>query len=56
VRAPHDFSLRGGIAEDQDDLGGRVLLGGDLRSQVPHATETLPLDGALTVWPRDQHR
>ena len=46
---PHDLSLRGGFADGEGDLKSRVLLGGDLRSQVLHAGETVPLDGALTV-------
>ena len=48
-RGPHDLSIRAGFADGQDDLESRVLLGGDLRTQVLSWSETVPLDGALTV-------
>lgn len=48
-RGPHDLSIRGGFADGEGDLASRVLIGGDFRTRVIDASETVPLDGALTM-------
>jgi len=53
----NDFSVRGGIADLADatvggvNVGGgtRVLLGGNFRTQVIRYSESIPVDGALTL-------
>jgi hypothetical protein len=55
-RGPNDFSLRGGFEDLNDrvngfDVGGgtRVLVGGDFRTQVLSYSESIPVDGSLTL-------
>jgi hypothetical protein len=56
-RGANDFSIRGGWASlEQTTLNGvnigggtRVLLGGDFRTQVLSYSESIPVDGSLTV-------
>lgn len=53
----NDFSVRGGIADlSQQTVAGvptgggtRVLLGGDFRTQILRYSESVPVDGALTL-------
>jgi hypothetical protein len=45
----NDFSLRGGFADLNGSGGTRVLLGGDFRTQVLSYSESIPLDGSLTL-------
>lgn len=56
-RGANDFSVRGGF-EDLNSVtiggvtaggGTRVLLGGDFRTQVVNYSESVPVDGSLTV-------
>ena len=45
----YDLGLRAGF-EDLEGTGGtRILLGGDFRTRVLRASESFPLDGAITV-------
>jgi phosphate-selective porin len=47
-----DIGLRGGIVSIDQPVGGndtRIALGGSFRARVVEATQTFPLDGALTV-------
>ena len=53
---PYDLSVRGGWAHLSSSVNGvatpcctRYLVGGDFRTQVLHYSESLPLDGALTL-------
>lgn len=46
---PHDLSLRGGFVDLGDDVGNQFLAGGDFRTRVLSYSETVPLDGSLTV-------
>jgi hypothetical protein len=48
-RGSNDFSLRGGF-EDLNGAGGtRILVGGDFRTQILSYSESVPVDGSLTV-------
>jgi hypothetical protein len=53
---PYDFSLRGGYEHLSSEVNGvatpccsRYLLGGDFRTQVIKYSESVPLDGSLTL-------
>jgi hypothetical protein len=53
-RGAHDFSIRGGFMDLNDNVvgvggGSRVLLGGNFRTQIISYSESVPLDGALTL-------
>ena len=48
-RADNDFSVRGGFADLNGSGGTRILLGGDFRTQVLSYSESIPVDGSLTV-------
>jgi hypothetical protein len=48
-RGQNDFSVRGGFANGSGNLDTKVLLGGDFRTQVLSYSESIPLDGSLTV-------
>lgn len=48
-RGNNDFSLRGGFADGAGGLDGRFLLGGDFRTNVLTYSESIPVDGALTL-------
>ncbi len=53
----NDFSVRGGIADLAEETvagvnvggGTRVLLGGDFRTNILRYSESIPVDGALTL-------
>lgn len=45
----NDFSVRGGFADLNGSGGTRILIGGDFRTQVLSYSESVPLDGSLTV-------
>ena len=45
----NDFSLRGGFADLNGSGGTRILVGGDFRTQVLTYSESIPLDGSLTL-------
>jgi hypothetical protein len=53
---PYDLSVRGGWAHLSSTVNGvstpcctRYLVGGDFRTQVIHYSESIPVDGALTL-------
>jgi hypothetical protein len=48
-RGQNDFNLRGGFANGSGNLDTKVLLGADFRTQVLSYSESIPLDGSLTV-------
>jgi len=48
-RGSNDFNIRGGFEDLNGPGGTRVLLGGDFRTQVLTYSESLPIDGSLTV-------
>jgi hypothetical protein len=48
-RGSNDFNIRGGFEDLTGPGGTRVLLGGDFRTQVLTYSESLPIDGSLTV-------
>jgi len=55
-RGSNDFSVRGGFADLSNEVNGvnigggtRVLLGGDFRTQVLSYSESVPVDGSLTL-------
>jgi hypothetical protein len=56
-RGSNDFSVRGGFADLAEQTvagvqvggGTRILLGGNFRTQVLSYSESVPIDGALTV-------
>jgi len=48
-RGSNDFNVRGGFEDLNGPGGTRVLLGGDFRTQVLSYSESLPIDGSLTV-------
>ena len=48
-RGSNDFGLRAGIADPEGPGDLRILLGGNFRTRVFSYSESVPLDGALTV-------
>jgi opacity protein-like surface antigen len=48
-RGSNDFGIRAGIADPEGPGDMRILLGGDFRARVLSYSESLPVDGALTV-------
>ena len=48
-RGSNDFNIRGGFEDLNGPGGTRILLGGDFRTQVLTYSESLPIDGSLTV-------
>jgi hypothetical protein len=48
-RGANDFSLRGGFEDLNGNLGTHLLVGGDFRTQILSYSESIPVDGALTV-------
>jgi hypothetical protein len=45
----NDFGIRAGIADPDGAGDTRILLGGDFRARVLSYSESVPVDGALTV-------
>ncbi|HXS23362.1 MAG TPA: hypothetical protein VN719_03970 [Gemmatimonadales bacterium] len=45
----YDLGLRAGFEDLEAGGGTRILLGGDFRTRVLRASESFPLDGAITV-------
>lgn len=48
-RSVNDFSVRAGFADVEGGGDAAFLIGGDFRTQVFSYSETVPLDGSLTV-------
>ena len=48
-RGTNDFGLRAGIADPEGPGDTRILVGGDFRTRILSYSESIPLDGALTV-------
>jgi hypothetical protein len=48
-RGPNDLGLRAGFADPAGEGDTRFLLGGEFRTQLLQYSESIPLDGALTL-------